>query len=140
MLKLISGGQCGADAAGLKAAAGFGFETGGWIPKGWLTENGPKPSLAIFGLKEHSSSKYPSRTYANVKDSDGTIRFAANFQSPGEICTLKAINQYNKLHIDVNLNDPISPIEVAEWIKNNKITVLNVAGNRESTNPALKNL
>lgn len=138
MLKLHSGGQNGADQGGLKAAAGFGFETGGWIPKGWLTENGPNPSLKMFGLKEHSSNKYPPRTYANVKDADGTIRFAANFNSPGEKCTLKAIYQYKKPHIDVDLNNPIPPIEVAEWIKNNKISVLNVAGNRESTNPGIE--
>ncbi len=42
----ISGGQSGADFGGLLAAKRCGIPTGGKIPKGFLTENGPKPELA----------------------------------------------------------------------------------------------
>lgn len=49
-----------------------GGQTGGWAPKGWLTSDGPNPSLADYGLKEHTGG-YKARTYANVKDSHGVL-------------------------------------------------------------------
>jgi Circularly permutated YpsA SLOG family len=35
--KIISGGQTGADQAGLRTAKRLGIETGGWMPQGWRT-------------------------------------------------------------------------------------------------------
>ena len=43
--KIISGGQSGADLAGLKAAIKLGIETGGFIPKNYRTENGSDYTL-----------------------------------------------------------------------------------------------
>jgi hypothetical protein len=112
----------------------FGIITGGTMPKGFLTLFGPRPEWAKkYNLIEHASSSYAPRTYQNVRDSDGTIRFAGNFSSAGEICTLKAINQYKKPYIDVDLNNPRPVLEVVEWINKNNISVLNVAGNSEKT-------
>jgi len=138
-LKVIrSGGQTGADEAGLIAARKANIPTGGWIPKGFLTENGPNPSLSKYGLAETNSSSYVPRTYANVKDSDGTIRFATDFTSRGEIVTLDGITKYKKPYIDVDMNNPRPFGDVAAWIRNNKIETLNVAGNRESVAPGLE--
>ena len=50
--KVISGGQTGADRAGLFAARKFAIETGGYAPRGWLTESGTAPWLADYGLTE----------------------------------------------------------------------------------------
>jgi Circularly permutated YpsA SLOG family len=47
---VISGGQTGADQAGLRAARASGIRCGGMAPKGWLTEAGPAPWLADYGL------------------------------------------------------------------------------------------
>jgi len=136
--KIISGGQSGSDSSGLKVAKHFGLECGGWIPKGFLTEFGPKPELGeLYYLKEHSSSKYPPRTYSNVKDSDGTIRIAKNFNTAGERCTLKAIQYYKKPYIDVSMDNPKPIKEVIEWLENNNIETLNVAGNRETSAPGM---
>jgi hypothetical protein len=134
LIKVISGGQRGSDQGGLAAAKDNGLATGGWAPKGWITQNGPNPLLAKLGLKEHGSSKYPPRTYANVKDSDGTIRLAKDFNSPGEVCTLKAINFYNKPWLDIDLSDLTFIFDVTDWIDKNGIKVLNVAGNAGKTN------
>lgn len=132
--KVISGGQTGADIAGLMAAKKVGLQTGGWMPHGFITQAGPKPEWAEkYNLQEHSSAKYPPRTFANVKDSDGTIRFAQNFDSAGEKCTLKAIQQYRKPHIDVDIMNPRPVQEVVDWINRYNIKVLNVAGNSERT-------
>jgi hypothetical protein len=132
--KVISGAQNGADIAGLKVAKKHGFETGGIMPFGYKTLDGPKPEYKEeFGVHVHNSSSYVPRTRANVRDSDGTIRFAFNFDSRGEVCTLKAIKDYDRPHLDVDLNDPISVEKIVEWLVVNKIEVLNVAGNSETT-------
>jgi hypothetical protein len=50
--RVISGGQTGVDQAALRAAKACGIPTGGWCPLGFLTEAGPMPALADFGLAE----------------------------------------------------------------------------------------
>jgi hypothetical protein len=137
--KIISGGQDGADLAALKFAVKAGIETGGWMPKGFLTASGPKPEYEkLYNIKEHTSPKYQPRTYCNAKCSDGTIRFACDFKSPGELCTLRAINQYKKPHIDVDVLNPIDFSVVKQWIVDYNIKVLNVAGNRAKTCPGIE--
>jgi len=130
--KVISGGQSGADQAGLCIAKEFGFETGGWAPKNWITSEGKKQGLlqTVYCLKEHKGG-YAKRTWANVKDSDATIRLAYNFDSPGERCTLNAIKQYKKPYIDIYLNNPLPPSNVVTWIAVQNIKVLNIAGNTQ---------
>ncbi len=136
--KVISGGQTGADIAGLQAASQFGIDTGGTMPKGFITLDGTAPWMAKkFGMKESLSPSYPTRTEANVVDSDGTIRFARNFSSPGEKCTVKFIRKHFKPSFDVDIAQPRPHKEVAEWIIENKIKVLNVAGNSEKNAPGI---
>lgn len=135
MIKMvISGAQTGADIAGISTAAKFGIKTGGTMPKGFKTLIGPKPDWAEkYGLKESDSPKYPPRTYDNVFNSDGTIRFASNFNSPGEKCTLKFINQCQKFYKDIDVMNPLPIEDVVKWINDNNIEILNVAGNSEKT-------
>ena len=115
------------------------------LPYKCLTEWGEKPEyLELYGMKEHTARNYAARTYANVRDSDGTIRLAVNFNTAGERCTKKAILQYRKPYIDIDLNKEYTEEQiklahetVAKWIESNEIETLNVAGNRESTRPGL---
>lgn len=132
--KVISGFQIGADIAGIKAAKALGLETGGWMPKGFKTLIGNIPAYAAYGARETKSEEYPTRTYANVADSDGTIRLATSFESRGEKCTLKAIKEYKKPYLDVNLNNinetwDYSVANAAYWIIINNIKILNISGN-----------
>jgi len=134
--RIISGGQTGADIAGLEVAKKFGFETGGMMPFGYKALDGCHPEYKkMYGIEFHTSSSYVPRTRKNAKNSDGTIRLAYDFSSKGELCTLKAIEDYKKPYIDVDLNDPIPVSEVVSWLKDNSIEVLNVAGNSEKTAP-----
>src|SRR5580700_2308068 len=81
--KIISGGQTGADEAALRVAKELGLETSGWMPRGFRTEVGPRPDLALtYGLQEHHSGRYQPRTYSNVIFSDNTLIFG-NLNSPG---------------------------------------------------------
>jgi hypothetical protein len=134
--KVISGGQSGADIGGVHTAWRFGIPTGGWMPKGFKTLDGQFPCYAeIYDMREHKSVAYPPRTYANVRDSNGTMRFAANWNSPGEKCTLKAILYYKRPYFDVDLVhlDPRSLDNATQWIVDNEVRVLNIAGNSEQT-------
>jgi hypothetical protein len=136
--KVISGGQTGADQAGVIAARLCGLKTGGTMPAGFRTLDGPNPAFAQeYGLTESISPGYHARTLQNVCDADGTIRFARDFSSPGEKLTLQAIKMHGKPKIDVHMDNPIPPSEVRDWIIGNNIRILNVAGNSEKTAPGI---
>lgn len=152
MLKVISGGQVGADIAGLRAAEICGLPTGGWMPKGFRTQTGPLDPYLVgkYGLAEMPSRGYPQRTMQNVIASDATIRLAYDWYSPGEKLTQRFLNQYKKERWDVKLRpypDDWSAVErwtilglddeqthafaelTADWIGSAGFGVLNVAGN-----------
>lgn len=142
---VISGAQIGADIAGLRAAHTAGLQTGGWMPKGWRTKNGPLPveDVIRFGLRETESREYPPRTRMNIAGSEGTIQFAYNFGAAGERLTTRLIREYEQPSFQVYLvqasgvwaiaataeerNDLKN--EIVEWIEANDIHILNVAGN-----------
>jgi len=132
--KIISGGQTGADRAGLIAGKLLGLKTGGTAPPGFLTERGPEPKLQNFGLVEGQpdSRKYVKRTIQNILDSDGTLIMGIT-TSPGSTLTLTICREYSKPCI-------INPTSIAlkEWLDLNHIKTLNVAGNRESKNPGIR--
>jgi len=132
-VKVISGGQTGADQAGLAAAKSVGFQTGGIAPKHYRTLEGSNYDLRdLYNLEESNEYNYKYRTEDNVKNSSATIRLAFNFNSSGEKCTLAAIKKHNKPYIDIDLNDKIDPTYVAKWIIGNDFDVLNVAGNSDT--------
>ena len=144
--KVISGGQTGADQAGLFAAKAFGLKTGGFAPHGFRTLAGDNPSVLRdeFGLEETVQRNYQVRTAMNVKAADATIRLATNFNSPGELCTLKAINRYEKPFLDINLKTIVEKRwdkryieerveETLRFLIENQVIVLNVAGNADRT-------
>ena len=136
MLELVmSGGQTGADLAGLRIAKQFGIPTGGWMPSDWQTEAGPRPEFQqLYGMKCLHAGGYKERTEANVRLSDGTIRFAADFNSMGEKCTLNAIKDNNKPYMDIDINNPVTTAIVAKWIREKNVKKLNIAGNKQPAN------
>ena len=134
--KIISGGQTGADQAGLDAGVDLGLETGGWIPKGRRTEAGPmsQDHMILYGLKEHRDASYAPRTLENVIDSDGTA-LIGNISSSGSKLTINVCESRGKPFI-------INPTteQLKAWLAERNIEVLNVAGNRESVNPGIGQL
>jgi len=132
-LKIISGGQTGADRAGLDAAKSLGLETGGYAPRGFKTEKGPDPSLKDFGLTEHVSSNYNDRTMQNILESDATIIFG-DVTSTGSKNTLRFAKDTKK---PVLVNPTAS--ELKAFLSTNNISTLNIAGNRASVNPNVYN-
>lgn len=133
--KIISGGQTGADQGGLIAGSVLKLETGGTAPPGWITDAGPAPWLhTIYDMEEGEldSKVYPNRTRKNVRDSDGTL-WVGRPTSPGGKLTLSYATKQAK---PVIINP--RPEELSEWLAFWNISVLNVAGNRERTNPGIQ--
>lgn len=124
--KILSGGQTGADKAGLEIAKELGLETGGTAPKGYRTESGTDHSLKELGLVESPYWQYQPRTKQNVKDADITVWFG-NIGSPGYWCTRNSARACHKLFIENPTPEYFR--ELAESYE-----VINIAGNRASTN------
>jgi hypothetical protein len=128
--KIRSGGQTGADLGGLVAAKQLGLETGGYIPKGFLTECGPCPALGeLYGLVETRTATYPLRTRLNVRNSDATAWFG-RLNSRGYHCTRDAADDYEKPFRVIS-----TPEALIEFLDEFNVEELNVAGNRASRNP-----
>jgi len=133
-MKVISGGQTGADRTALEIARELGIPTGGYAPLGWRTDAGPDPSLAEFGLIETRFPSYPLRTRLNVRFSHGTVIFG-NIESAGCVCTENACLTYNRPY----LTNPTVE-ELVSWVREGRIGILNVAGNRKRTNPEIEGI
>lgn len=135
--KIISGGQIGADQAGLRVGRALNIPTGGIAPKDFMTLGGADPDLGIiYGLVSNNVKGYAARTFSNVCNADATVRFAFNFDSPGERCTYRAIKRYEKPYFDVNitLHEEYAqllpnPVHFAYWLRELEVKTLNVAGN-----------
>jgi len=146
--KVISGGQTGADIAGLRAAVRAGIDTGGFIPKGYRTLDGPHPEYEqMYNLVEIDTYNYSERTRLNVMQSDCTIRFAFDFGTPGERCTQKWIHYYAKPSWDVGTNMMqehnallFTLNETVKWVKDNDFKIINIAGNAEKRYKGIEEL
>jgi hypothetical protein len=133
-LKIVSGGQSGADQAALDWAIVHGVDHGGWCPKGRKSEDGkidPK-----YQLTETPTANYLERTEWNVRDSDATVVFTiASTLSGGSKKTLAFAQAMAKpcLHFHPRVH--------AKWLRSfiikNNVTVLNVAGPRASGEPGI---
>jgi hypothetical protein len=136
---VVCGFQTGADIAGARAAKAAGIDTGGWMPLGWRTEEGPRPEYAgLYGAMEHWSPEYPPRTEANVEMADTTIWFGSG-DSRGYRCTRKAADRLLKPMLEVGTPDGLTlPRQVAHELGVIGAKVINVAGNRASTSPGIE--
>lgn len=135
---LISGGQTGADQGALLAAKKLGIRTGGYAPAGWKTEAGPAPWLADYGLVQHITSNYLARTRENAKLADATVIFGR--PSAGSSKTSSLCQEHGKPVLWITANRPGELIRFRLWLARFKPNTLNVAGNRESVTPGIRDL
>ena len=142
LLRIISGGQTGADQGALLAARKLGIPTGGTAPQGWWTEKGcEEQMLREFGLIECATPGYEARTRQNVLDSDGTL-IVGDDATGGTALTVTVAKHSGKplFHVPNWLSFvPERAAEFREWLKDHEIQTLNVAGNRESQHGGIEN-
>lgn len=139
-LKIVSGGQTGADRAALDFALAYGVPHGGWCPKGRRAEDGPL--AACYQLTETPSADAEQRTEWNVRDADGTVIFSmSSALAGGSLITMEFARRYARplLHL-IQPNGPQMSVHAPEqtlidFIRQNRIRVLNIAGPRASEEP-----
>ena len=132
-LKIVSGGQTGADRAALDAALQTGTECGGWCPEGRLAEDGTIPPR--YPLSELKGADYKERTLQNVIDSDVTVIIYFDTLPGGtEQTLLFCLNQKKPyLLIDATELSPELAVErIHKFVAGNSIATLNIAGPRAS--------
>ena len=135
--EIISGGQTGAEQAGWRAARAFGVGCGGWMPKAFMTDDGPRPEFAAqYGAAALPDDNDSAPSVRNVQVSDATLWFGET-TTAGAQTTVGACHSSGKPCLPVYPDASFEPAHVATWIAENKINSLNVAGNREHEDPGI---
>jgi hypothetical protein len=133
--KVVTGGQTGAEQAAWAAARRAGIATGGYMPRGFLTEEGPAPRLGAL----HGAIEFPfddaRRTRANLRRADGLFWFG-DPDSSGASDTFAACRELAKpfLTIDPGFN---APADAVAWLSVFETATLVVAGDRASRAPGI---
>jgi hypothetical protein len=132
-VKIISGGQTGVDRAALDVALRHGIESGGWCPTGRLDEFGTIPDR--YPIQELESGGFTERTLQNVKDSDGTVIIYPGKLTGGTEQTVRFCIEQQRPHLLVDafgVSGEDAANLIGEFVRKNKIAILNVAGPRQS--------
>jgi hypothetical protein len=128
-LTIVSGGQTGADRAGLDFAIYNNIPHRGWCPKGRKAEDGKIPLQ--YQLQETPSSDYLQRTEWNARDSDGTVIFTMGKDlTGGSKRTAEFASKHGKpmMHLYPGAGYGIEKLLV-------DFVTLNIAGTRGSKEP-----
>ena len=136
-MKIISGGQTGVDRGALAAALELDIECGGTCPIGRKAEDGVIP--AKYPLTESDSKVYSDRTRQNVVDSDATLIIHFGQLEAGTAFTRQCCIEENRpcLVINASEDDHSHHVQqILDFIHQNAVQVLNVAGPRASKVPA----
>lgn len=134
-LRIVSGGQTGVDRAALDAALELGVECGGWCPQGRRAEDGAIAER--YPLSETPERNYEQRTEWNVHDSDATLILTGKLPlTGGTVLTREFALKHARPFMIV---DPASgdSEDVMQWLAENNVATLNVAGPRESLQPGI---
>jgi hypothetical protein len=138
-MRIVSGGQTGADRAALDAALELGLEAGGWVPLGRQAEDGIIPER--FPNLQEAESELPAvRTELNVRDSDATVIFSHGDLTNGSALTELLARKLAKplLHLDLDrISEVNASAALRDWLIRQRPGTLNVAGPRESEDYAI---
>jgi ribonuclease HI len=140
--KVISGAQTGVDRMGLEVAKAADIETGGTATPGFLTEQGYDVGVTKFGVVAATPEEqatfgnenyWTARTELNVINSDATlyIDVLGRKDKGGLGATRGYAAKHNKPFLLVN--ETANPNAIRQWLVDEKIETLNIAGNRGST-------
>jgi len=132
--KIVSGGQTGADRAGLDWALAHGISHGGWCPKGRRAEDGAVPER--YALVETPSAGYLQRTEWNVRDSHATVIFTLDDKlAGGSLRTAGFATKLGRPYL--HMSSRVALKYLVRFLVQHSVRTLNVAGNRESVAPGI---
>jgi hypothetical protein len=135
-VKIISGGQTGVDRAALDVALMHEIECGGWCPAGRLDEFGKIPDH--YPIQELPHGGFTERTLQNVKDAHGTVVIYTVELRGGTEQTVRFCLELGRPYqlIDASKISAEGAAELMnDFVRENKIDILNVAGPRQSQWP-----
>jgi len=124
------------DRAALDVALKHGIQSGGWCPAGRLDEFGKIPNR--YPVQELPGAGFTERTCENVKDSEGTVVIYVRELCGGTEQTARFCVDLQRPYLLIDA--PGTSVEdganmIAQFVGDNEITVLNVAGPRQSEWP-----
>jgi hypothetical protein len=134
-IRIVSGGQTGADRAALDVALELGWRCGGWCPAGRAAEDGPIPPR--YPIRETPSADPAERTAWNVRDSDATLVLDAGAPSPGTALARCAARELDRPVYAWAVTSPPDVGSFRRWLQVYRVGTLNVAGPRESEAPGV---
>lgn len=129
------------DRAALDTAIDLNIPHGGWVPKGRKAEDGRIP--VKYSLTELGKASYPERTEKNILESDGTLIVSQGPLTGGSLLTLGLSRKHGKpcLHLDLlEMSQAGASEKTRDWLEENRVEVLNVAGPRASNDPEIYSL
>ncbi|MBN1864835.1 MAG: hypothetical protein JW808_08040 [Victivallales bacterium] len=140
IVRIVSGGQTGADRGGLDAAIALDIPHGGWCPKGRLAEDGTIPEMYL--LDEMKSKSYLKRTEKNVVESSATVIFSDIPPKGGSLRTAQFAEKHSRPCLCIDMTMPVEDAvwRSVEWLRDlrDPQITLNVAGSRASKAPQLQ--
>jgi putative molybdenum carrier protein len=136
-LTVLSTAQHGAERGALQAAIDLGLMIDGWRCAGDDT-----PPIFATMMRETSSSDRGMARRLCVQDSDGTLALSGSIASVGVVAFLDRVTeQQGKPFMSVVLGDKLPEAvrgSVLDWIRDNSIARLYVAGPAEDDEPGVE--
>ena len=132
-MKIMSGGQTGADRAALDVALKHAIECGGWCPAGRHDEFGRIPDR--YPLTELPNGGFAERTLAKVRDSQGCVMFYNQHLQGGTKYAIDCCRELRRPHllIDASQSGPEAAAAlITNFVRTQKIDILGVGGPRQS--------
>lgn len=133
--KLVTGGQCGAEQEAWASARRAGIATGGYMPRGFVTEDGPNPRLgALYGAIEFPLDE-PTRARANLRRADAMLWLGDPLEDDGQ-AAIAACREQGKPFLAAQPG--LTPVnDVVSWLVVFEVKTLAVAGSPASCDPDL---
>ena len=100
----------------------------------------------IEGDFTNQQDNYDTRTRLNIRDSDGTLILLPAIPIPsnikdGTLLTIREVANQKRpyLVLDISANAEENALKLKEWLEENNISTLNIAGPRESNSNGIYN-
>jgi hypothetical protein len=143
---IVSGSASGAERGGLDAAIALDLGWGGWARMGWVADDGVIPEIYRDRMRQSSSPERGMVIRLNIQDSDGTLllSFGTELVASAAFTAAECDRQRKAfLHLVLPAGDRSQVPdtvrrEVIDWITEDGINVLNIAGPLEREEPSVQ--